>query len=139
MIGRSWTRYRDVGLLILRVGIGGMFVLHGLPKLLAGPELWQKLGGAVGLYGIHFAPTFWGFMAGLAECGGGVLLMLGLAFRPALLFMLFVMVTAATGHITRDVNSWKDFAYRAGHAVEMGLLFLSLLLIGPGKYSIDRE
>ncbi len=40
MILRSLDKYRDVGLLILRVGIGIMFMGHGLPKLIAGPEKW---------------------------------------------------------------------------------------------------
>lgn len=38
MILRSLDKYRDVGLLILRVGIGLMFMIHGFPKLFGGPE-----------------------------------------------------------------------------------------------------
>ncbi len=43
MILRSLTRYRDAGLLILRIGIGIMFLYHGAPKLIGGPEKWEKL------------------------------------------------------------------------------------------------
>ena len=60
----------DVGLLIMRIGLGLCFVtLHGGPKLLAGPEKWTMIGGAMGnlhdrmLYGevidfLHF--RLWG-------------------------------------------------------------------------------
>jgi len=27
----------------------------------------------------------------------------------------------------------------ASHAIELGSVFLSLLLIGPGKFSVDRD
>ena len=54
-------RYRDLGLLILRVGIGIMFLFHGLPKLTGGPAFWGQLGMATNFLGIGFAPAFWGF------------------------------------------------------------------------------
>ena len=43
-------RLRDVNLalLLLRVGMGGMMLTHGIPKLMRGPDLWPKLGKAVG-------------------------------------------------------------------------------------------
>jgi putative oxidoreductase len=27
----------------------------------------------------------------------------------------------------------------ASHAIEVGIVFLSLIFIGPGKYSVDRD
>ena len=38
--------------------------------------------------------------------------------------------------ITRVVSKVREVA---SHATELGSLFLSLLLIGPGKFSVDRE
>ncbi len=73
----------DAGLLILRVGIGVMFMIHGWPKLSGGPEVWVKLGGAIGVFGITFAPTFWGLMAAVSEFAGGLMPALGLRNRPA--------------------------------------------------------
>ena len=68
----------DLGQLVIRLGIGGMFgLVHGWKKVMAGPELWEKLGGSMGQLGIHFWPSFWGFMAMSAEFGGGLLLLLG--------------------------------------------------------------
>ena len=94
MVLRSWDKHRDVGLLILRIGIGIMFMMHGWSKLMGGPEKWAKLGGALDVFGIGFAPTFRGFMAVLSEFGGGLLLVLGFLTRPACFFLLMTMIGA---------------------------------------------
>ena len=57
MLFHHLDKQRDKGLLILRIGIGVMFMCHGFPKLAGGPEVWTKLGGALGALGIHFEPT----------------------------------------------------------------------------------
>lgn len=124
---------RDIGLLILRLGVGAMFMVHGVPKIIAGPELWTKLGGAMGYFGIHFWPTFWGFMAALSESGGGLLMVLGLFFRPAMALMFITMTVAATHHLASG-----DGIQKASHAIEAGTLFLGLIFIGPGKYTLMR-
>jgi putative oxidoreductase len=123
----------DLALLVLRVGIGISFVfVYGWDKITGGMDTWVGLGGNMALFGIEFFPAFWGFMAALAEFGGGILLMLGLFFRPALVLMILTMVVAATGHISGQIDGgpW--------HATEMGTVFLALLLLGPGRYSLDR-
>jgi putative oxidoreductase len=126
-------RRRDLGVLLLRVGIGASFVGHGLPKVVGGPERWASLGKAMANLGIDVAPTFWGFMAAVSEFGGGLLLATGLLFRPACALMLCTMTVAAIGHLTRG----EGFG-RASHAIEAGVLFASLLLIGPGRYRLRR-
>jgi len=69
----SLDRHRDLGLLILRVGLGVMMMTHGIPKLAGGPAEWARVGGAMGRLGVHFAPTFWGLMAASSETFGGFL------------------------------------------------------------------
>ena len=125
--------WRDIGLLILRLGVGAMFMVHGVPKIMAGPELWVKVGSATGYFGIHFWPTFWGFLAALSESGGGFLMILGLFFRPAIALMFITMTVAATHHLVSG-----DGIQIASHAIEAGTLFLSLIFIGPGKYTLMR-
>lgn len=127
-------RFRDLGLLLLRVGIGGMFMFHGWPKLAGGATLWKKLGKAMTHLGIDFAPTFWGFMAAFAEFFGGLLIALGVGFRPALLLLTMTMVVAATTHLMNGERFGK-----ASHAIEAGILFLSLILIGPGKHTLQAK
>ena len=134
MIFRSLDKYQDVGLLILRVGIGLMFMGHGFPKLFGGPEKWVLIGGVMKTFGLDFAPSFWGFLAAFSEFGGGVLLTLGFLTRPACVFLLSTMFVASSMHISKG-----DPFVKYSHAVEAGILFLSLFLIGPGKYSLDRK
>ncbi len=127
-------KHRDEGLLVLRVGIGIMFMFHGFPKLAAGPETWTKLGGALSAVGVHFAPTFMGFLAAISEFGGGFLLALGLLTRPACFFMLVTMVVATRMHFANG-----DQFEKYSHALEAAILFFSLLFIGPGKFSLDEK
>ena len=133
MIFHSLDKFRDQGLLLLRVGIGIMFISHGYPKMEAGPEMWEKLGGAMGNFGITFAPTFWGFMAALSETVGGALIVLGLLTRPACILMMFTMIVAAAVHFAKS-----EGLQGASHAIESGIVFLSLIFIGPGRFSIDH-
>ena len=87
MILRSLSKYRDTGLLLLRILIGLSFLAHGLPKLTAGPDLWVKLGKSMAFVGVSAYPLFWGLIASLTESIGGFLLLIGFCFRPACLFL----------------------------------------------------
>lgn len=131
---RSQYRFRDFGLLILRAGIGIMFILHGLPKLMGGPEKWAQVGQAMELVGISQAPEFWGFMAGFAEVVGGLLLALGFLFRSACILLLITMLVATTRHAVGG-DGFGGYS----HAAEAAILFFALLFIGPGKYSLDGK
>lgn len=133
MILAFLSKYRDTGLLILRIGLGIMFMFHGAPKMFGGPERWGKIGMAMGNFGIDFLPAFWGFMAAFSEFFGGVLLISGLFFRPACILMTITMIVAASFHMGRG-----DGLMGASHAIENGIVFLGLILIGPGKISLDK-
>jgi putative oxidoreductase len=125
---------RDIGLLILRIGIGLMFaVVHGGPKLLGGPALWTKIGMSMEHLGIHFAPGLWGFLASAAECLGGMCLILGVGVRPAAVFMAFTMGVATAMHLGQG-----DGVKGASHAIELGVVFLALILLGGGRYSLSQ-
>ncbi|MDR3590918.1 MAG: DoxX family protein [Negativicutes bacterium] len=134
MLFTGLDRYRDEGLLLLRVGIGLMFLYHGAPKIFGGIETWTKLGAATKFIGIDFAPTFFGLMAALAEFGGGLLLILGLLLRPACVFLVINLTVAAA----LKFGTGAGLA-GASQAIELGIVFLSLILIGPGKYSLDAK
>lgn len=139
MIFRSLSKYRDTGLLVLRILIGLSFLAHGLPKLTAGPELWIKLGKSMQFVGVGAYPVMWGLMAALSESLGGFLLLIGFAFRPACLFLLITMGVATVMHFNTTTGDFLEKWSVASHAIELGSVFLSLLLIGPGKFSVDRE
>ncbi|OOQ60524.1 DoxX family protein [Mucilaginibacter pedocola] len=130
----SLNKYKDFGLLIMRVGLGAMFIYHGYPKLMGGKEIWTGLGGSMKYVGITFLPMMWGLLAALAEAVGGLLLILGLAFRPVCLVLIINMIVAAASHFGQG-----DGLGGASHAVELGIVFAGLLFIGPGKYSVDKK
>lgn len=125
---------RNTGLLILRIGLGAMMMVHGLPKIMGGPDKWAALGGSMKVIGINFLPTFWGLMAALAEGMGGFLLLLGLFFRPVNMLLAFTMLIAALVHFGKG-----EGIMGASHAIEVGIVFFSLIFIGPGKYSVDKK
>ncbi len=127
------SRKKNIGLLILRVGIGFMFILHGYPKISGGPENWYSLREkAMTAVGLGFGFTFFGFMAAFSEFCGGILIFLGLGTRYAAALMLITMIIASTLHLTQG-----DGIMGASHAIESGIFFLALVFIGPGKFSID--
>lgn len=127
-------RFHNLGLLLLRVGLGVMFMLHGYPKLVGGPAAWVGVGGVMGTVGLGFAPAFWGLLAALAEFGGGLLLGLGLGFRLACFGLLVTMAMATVMHLSKG----EDFSAYS-HALESAFVFLGLLLAGPGRYSLDER
>ena len=130
------ARHSDIGQFVLRVGLGLMFVfVHGWPKLAGGPERWTSVGGSMGHLGIHFAPTFWGFMAGAFEFVGGVLLVLGLYVRQACVMILIVLIVATVSVLSRGGG------LRGGtvQPIEVGIAIIALLFLGAGKYAIDKN
>lgn len=127
-------KYRNTGLLVMRIGIGIMFIVHGFPKLAGGPSSWEQLGGSMKVVGVNFLPLFWGFMAAVAETFGGFLLIVGLFFRPACIALVFTMIIAALVHFGKG-----DGLSGASHAIELGIVLFSLIFIGPGRYSVDKK
>jgi putative oxidoreductase len=129
------SKYREGGLLFLRIGLGVMFVIHGAPKIMGGPAHWATLGKSIGYMGIHGYPAFWGFMAAFSECFGGIFVILGLFFRPACILLALTMIVAST----MLAKQKKDFQKETSRPIELAIVFASLVVIGPGKYSIDKS
>lgn len=127
-------RLAHLGLLIMRVGLGVMFMIHGAPKMMGGPEVWTKVGAAMGELGINFFPVFWGFMAAFAELVGGFLIVLGLFHRIACFLLFTTMIVAVLKHYFGG-----DGFVAISHGAEAAIVFLALLIMGPGKYSIDYK
>ncbi len=128
-------KFRDYGLLLLRIGIGLMFVtIHGFPKISGGVETWTVFGKTFNkIIGISFIPVFWGFMATISEFGGGICLIAGVLFRPACALMLFTMLVAVTAQIRGGYG-----VSGASQALEMGIVLLSLIFIGSGRFTLPN-
>jgi putative oxidoreductase len=125
----------DLGILLLRLVLGGFLFGHGAQKLLGwfgGPGL----AGTAGFFGAHLrlrpAP-FWALLAGLSEAGGGLLVALGLLTPLGTAALVAAMLMAVTVH-------WPRF-----WAMDGGIEYPLLLLIGalavavggPGIFSAD--
>jgi len=131
---RNKTNYASIGLLIIRIGLGVMFIYHGLPKLMGGEKMWQQLGGATQYVGIHFWPVMWGFLCAVVETFGGFLLVLGLVFRPVCVLILINLLVAVAMQL-RTGGGISD----ASHAIEDAVVFAGLFFIGPGRFSVDKK
>ena len=122
-------RYRDIGLLVLRLGFGlGFLYFHGWSKLVEGPERWLGVGDAMEHVGIPFGYTFFGFLASFAESVGGILIAFGFLFRPAAVLLAGTMFVA-----------WAMELQTGGgaHTFKNLWVALGLALMGPGRYSVD--
>ncbi|MEV5779687.1 DoxX family membrane protein [Streptomyces sp. NPDC051639] len=127
---------RDLGLLLLRLGTGGVLAAHGTQKLFG----WF---GGGGLAGTGIAMAAMGYVpgkrsalaAGLAEAGGGALLALGLATPAAGASAAGAMAGATAVHLPQGF-----FAAEGGfeHAASLGLTAAGLAVTGPGRISLDH-
>jgi putative oxidoreductase len=78
--------------------------------------------------------VFWGLLSAITETIGGLLIILGLAFRPVCILMVINLIVAAL--FTFNLNgNFGD----AAHAIEDAIMFAGLFFIGPGIFSIDKR
>ena len=118
----------DIGLLILRIVIGIIFIYHGLPKLLNS----SKMSAGIGM-----SATFI-FILGLVEILGGLGSILGLYTQIAAIILSIVML----GAIYNKMFVWNvPFSKSGVIGWEFDLMILggilALLFLGSGNISID--
>ncbi|WUC40592.1 DoxX family protein [Streptomyces cellulosae] len=127
---------RDLGLLLLRLGTGGVLAAHGTQKLFG----WFGGGGIEGtgqfMESIGYAPgKVSATAAGVAETGGGLLLALGLATPAAGAAAAGAMAGASAVHAPNGFfNQEGGFEY----AASLGLTAAGLAVAGPGRLSLDH-
>ncbi|CAL9319311.1 DoxX family protein [Streptomyces sp. R02] len=127
---------RDLGLLLLRLGTGGVLAAHGSQKLFG----WFGGGGIEGtgqfMDSIGYAPgKVSATAAGVAELGGGLLLALGFATPAAGAAAAGAMAGASAVHAPNGFfNQEGGFEY----AASLGLTAAGLAVAGPGRLSLDH-
>ena len=114
-------------LLLLRVVVAAFMLTHGLPKLMNMMSGNSKFGDPLGL-GKDLSLGLTVF----AEFVCAILLMLGLATRLALIPLIITMLVAAFVAHADDPFGKKEMA------LLYLVVFITLLITGPGKYSIDN-
>jgi putative oxidoreductase len=126
----------DIGLLLLRLAVGGTLIAHGTQKLFG----WFGGGGPSGtareMEAIGFRPgRVSALAAGLGEAGGGTLLALGLATPAGGAAAAATMASASSFHAPNGF-----FAMKGGfeHPALVGAAGAALSVAGPGRYSLDH-
>lgn len=99
---------------------------------MGGPSAWAHFGGGARHLGLASNFQLWGFAGSLFGCLGGVLMIFGLFFRIGVLLVLVL----AIGHAIA-VESRTGFR-AALPAIQLCLVLVGILFVGPGKYSIDK-
>lgn len=124
-------------MLIFRLALGICFVVHGLGKLgIVGPGNMAGFTGWLQSMGLPFA-ALQARIAMLTEIIGGALITCGLATRPAAAFCLIAMLVATVighkggGYLITNNPPGNEYA------LNLAILMLVLLLLGPGSYSLD--
>jgi putative oxidoreductase len=131
------TATADLGLLVLRLAVGGLLAGHGA----------QKLFGAFGGNGLQGTATWlesmglkpgdrWALLAGLSEFGGGMLTALGL-FHPLGPIATEGAMSLATFHVHAGKPIWNTQGGAELPVTNMAAA-LALALAGPGRFSLDE-
>lgn len=130
----------DVGLLLLRLAVGVVFVAHGSQKVLGafgGPGLQHT----VAMFGRMGIPAPLAYIAAFTEFLGGLGLITGLLSRLSALGIAVVMVVAILKvHLANGFfMNWAMVPGR-GEGYEYHLLVigmaLAVMLCGPGRFAI---
>lgn len=117
------NKYSDIALLLLRLGVGYIFIVHG----------WGKLTGIEGTAGFFGGlgipmPVIMAWVVAIVEFFGGIMVLLGAYAKIVNLLLAIIMAVAI-------------LAQEGNFEIEL-LLFIvtfSLFLIGSGNYSIDHK
>jgi putative oxidoreductase len=134
MNGCQHPRSIDVGLLLLRLIAGAVFLFHGSQKLFGAFEGHGIEGFAGMLAQMQIPmPLFAAYLSACTEFFGGLALLLGLGVRFASVPLVINMLVAAF-----TVHAGKFDATKGGMEYPLTLAFLvaALAFTGPGQFSV---
>ena len=123
----------ELAAFLLRLGLGTMFVAHGLLKVLV-----FTLPGAAGFFEQVGFPGWAAYAVTFAEIGGGALLIAGVAVRAVSIALIPILLGATFVHfgygwVFSNANGgWEYPAFLTLAAVVQALL-------GPGSYSLQNK
>lgn len=114
---------------LLRVVAGIALMVHGWPKVT------NPMGASGMVEGIGFVPGwFWSPALSFTEFGAGVLLVLGLATRPAAVAATVILLVTVWFHWIK-----LDQGYRGAElSIIWAAVTLHFAIRGGGRYSLDR-
>lgn len=124
----------DLGILILRLSVGILMLLHGIAKLAHGVGGIEQMLEASGL------PTFIAYGVYVGEVVVPLLIILGIATRPAAAIFAFNMIVAVAMAHAGDLFT---LSATGGWMIELQALYLfgslALVFTGGGKYAVSNK
>lgn len=120
----------DYAALILRVASGTLFIAHGLMKVFV-----FTIPGTVGFFESLGLPGFLAYLVVLAEVGGGLALILGVATRAVSLALIPVLLGATWVHAG---NGWVFSSPNGGWEFPLfwAIVQGAVALLGSGAYAL---
>lgn len=124
-----FKRWEPLTLLLLRCGVGLVFIYHGYPKLFGSTERFVDSFQAIGL------PGYFVYVAGVTELFGGLAIALGL-FTPVVGIILLLEMAVAMWKYNFNEGIYAVREYEL--PLILGLASLAVATTGAGKYSLDH-
>ncbi|MCH6259070.1 DoxX family protein [Puniceicoccaceae bacterium K14] len=127
-----------IGLFLLRFGLGGTIAFHGYPSLIGGSDVWKQTGRGINALNIvELDPNVYlalGICSALIQVLGGAAVIIGFYTRASALLVSIVIAFAIANMFQNG-----DTLLHAIFGAQLGLAFLGLAFIGPGRLSLDRK
>jgi putative oxidoreductase len=126
----SLEKLKPLALLLLRVGLGVIFISHGYPKLFTQSQHATEAFAHLGF------PAYFAYISGVLELFGGILLIVGLFTRIAGLLLAVEMAVALVKVHGILTNPMAVHNYEFPMAMMVGAFALAAL--GAGMISLDQ-
>lgn len=129
------SKFDFFGVLLLRIGVGALLAFHGYPILTGGGKVWADVGEGASI--ATLPPNLFeaaGLTSGIIQVAGGILIIIGLFTRGTALLLAVVVGFALANLIAAGSFQLSFLAH-----LQMTLVLLGLVFIGPGRLSLDRK
>lgn len=124
----------DVGLIIIRVTVGGLLLLHGIDKVFNGIDFIVGLIEGLGL------PKFMAYGVYIGEVVAPLLLLIGFRTRLASLFLVLNFLVIVSLVHSDEILMLES---TGGWALELQALYMlgavALFFMGAGKYAVSSK
>ena len=131
---KDFLRSTDLGLLLLRIALGGLMLFHGMHKLICGVGFIGDMLAAIGL------PSFIAYGSLLAELVASLMIICGIWTRLASVVFAGNMVVAILMAHASEMFSLSPMT--GGLVIELPLLYLLgaavLCLTGGGRFAVTK-
>ncbi len=121
----------NVGLLLIRIALGVVFLYHGLGKF-------QDMEGVVKFFSAIDLPVFLAYLVAIVEFFGGLALLLGVFVEVSASILAIVMFMAIV--LTKYANGFAGMPGRPGYELDFVLFFalLGVAFLGSGRFAFKK-